>query len=406
VFAAIFGGSLAAFAEEGGLLRALEGAPLLVLGEIDQVESLAHAGHAAVLVVERVLRAEEELKLGDRVELAWEESSHKLAPRLQPQDRLVVAVGPRPSASIWKQRVSDPARREGLRALAASGDGYILRPSSEGLAALEHYLALTQAAREGDAGAVYLARLAASMPARLALEALERLQVGPTQTSELTPAGAEALLATLLRTDADEVVVRTVALVDVARPKALGPLLKRQIEASGENVPIPLIAAQAALKGGLSASLFAELSKSTSEAERLAAAQWAAGPKAKTQLRRHLSTDRSPAVREAALRRLVSLEGAEASDHLILSLGDGAPNVRRVAVESLASFGPPVLPELRRAINRGSSDAGLGAVAAMSLIPGQAARNELEDLAENHNDPAIRAMAGVALQRPLDDHDH
>ncbi len=404
VLAATVGWTTAAFSADGGLLRALEEAPLLVIGEINEVDSLAHAGQVAELVVERVLRGEEDLKLGDRVELAWEESSPKLQPRLQRQDRLVAAAGPRPTASIWKLRVSDPARRARLRTLAAEGEGYVLRPSSEGLSVLEHYLRLTQAARDGDAGSVYLARLAASTPPRLAMQALERLQAQPERAAELPPVGAQALLAALLRTDAEEVVARAIDLVEVARPKALKPLLTRQIAASGESVPIPLIAAQAALSGGLPASLFSEMSRSISEAERLAAAQWAAGPRAKAQLRGRLSTDRSPAVREAALRRLVSLEGAAASDHLVLGLGDVAPNVRRVAVESLASFGPPVLPELRRAVDRGSSDASVAAVAAISLIPGEAALGELQDLADNHSDPAVRAIAGVALQRPLGDH--
>ena len=76
------GGISGASAEERGLLRALESAPLVIVGDVAKAERLAHAGHVAELVVERELRGEEvaPLRMGDRIEIA------------SPQDKAVIAV--------------------------------------------------------------------------------------------------------------------------------------------------------------------------------------------------------------------------------------------------------------------------------------------------------------------------
>ncbi len=381
---------------------------MLIVGEVAEAERLAHAGHAAELVVERQLRGEEgaPLAMGDRIELVWEEPSAKLPGRLRRGERLVVAVEAGPTASIWKQRVPNAERRRRLRSIGARGEGYVRRPGADSLDSLEHYLALTTAARSGEAGTVYLTRLAAAAPPRLALDALERLQADPSRTQEIPPAGAQALLAVLLRSGAEDVVSAAIRLVEVARPPALAPLLAARIGAMGDAVPLPLLAARAALEGGLPDDMTRRMAASASEADRLAAARWAAGPKGASELRVRLTSDRSPAVREAALRRLVSLEGIAATDEAVHGLGDAAPNVRRVAVESLARFGPEVIPDLRRAVDRGSTDASLAAVAAISMIPGEASRRELEDLADNHADPGVRSLAELALHGTLGGHEH
>lgn len=394
----------AAASGESGLLRALETAPLLVVGRVEEVTSLSHMGFAAGFSVERVLRGDDEAaRAGRQIEIAWEELSPNIEPRLRKGTRLIVALGKAPRASIWQQRIPDAARRGALRALDANGLGFLAPGPASVLGLIEHYLALTTRARRGEAGATYLSRFAALAPPRLALDAVERLRSAPDQAQALTPPAAEALLAALMRTDAEAVSARTLRLVEEVRPAALGPVLDAQIQKSGGEARARLLAAQAALQGGLSESLEDAMLASDSEAERLTATRWAAGPKARERLRTMTLHDGSQAVREAALVRLVELEGAAALDVALRGLDDSGPRVRLAAINALASFGPETLNDLRVTIDRGSPEARKAAVVAVSMMEGEEAREELERLAEQHSDPAVRAVARITLGRPLDE---
>ncbi|MBW2243454.1 MAG: HEAT repeat domain-containing protein [Deltaproteobacteria bacterium] len=392
---------------EVGLLRALETASLLVIGQIDEVTPLLHMGYAAHLSVERVLRPQSDASrlAGQSIEFVWEETSPRIRPRLSAGQRVVVALEPGPTASIWKQRIPDPARRAALRSLAAGGQGYLQGASAGMLGALEHYLALTQAARRGEAGATYLSQLAATAPPRLALDAVLRLKHEPKLIEALTPAAGEALIAAMLRSDADSTARMALQLVEEERPAVLLPLLEARIGSLGAKAPVPLLAARAALQDGLPADLEEQLMESGSEEQRKTAVRWATGPEAGERLRHAMLRDRSPAVREAALLRLARLEGSTAASDLLQGFEDREPSVQYAAARALASFGPEVLPDLRRAIDRGSPQGSKAAVVAITLMPGGEARHALEELARDHEDPAVRALARISLGQPLDE-DH
>ncbi len=390
---------------ESGLLRALETASLLVVGEIEEVTPLLHVGYAAHLSVERRLlgKGDASRMKGQSVEFVWEEASARIPPRLSAGQRVVVALEAGPTASIWKQRIPDPTRRAALRSLAANGQGYLQGVSAGALGALEHYLALTQAARRGEAGATYLSQLAAAAPPRLALDAVLRLKDEPKLVASLTPSAGNALIAAMLRSDADATARMALQLVEQERPAVMLPLLEAKIGNSGVDAPAALLAARAALQGGLSGDLEEQLMESGSDEQRTTAARWAKGPEAGGRLRNAMLRDRSPAVREAALLRLAHIEGLTAASDLLQGLEDREPSVQYAAARALASFGAEALPDLRRAIDRGSPQASKAAVVAITLMSDPEARTALEELASDHEDPAVRALARISLGRPLDE---
>lgn len=385
------------------MLRALETAPLLVVGRVEDVTPLLHVGYAAGFAVGRVLRgaSDASLKNGQRIELVWEEPSPQLRPRLGAGQRIVVALDTAPTASIWKQRIPDSARWAALYALAARGQGYLQQASAGTLGILEHYLALSDAARRGEAGATYLSQLAAMAPPRLALDVVERFRSEPALIEALTLPAAQALVATMLRTDAEAVADRALQLVEEERPAVLLPVLEAEIGGKGLAASSRLLAARAALEEGLPEGLEEQLLESGSEQQRVTAVRWATGPQASERLRYAMLRDRSAAVREAALIRLAGIEGAAATADVLQGLEDPESSVQFAAARTMASFGADALPDLRRTIDRGSPSATRAALAAISLMSGEEARTALEDLAENHGDDAVRGMARVILTGSL-----
>lgn len=391
--------------QEIGLLRALETASLLVIGRVGEVTALPHVGYAARFSVERVLRTDGDASqmTGQQIELAWEEPSRGIQPRLSAGQRVVMALEAAPTASIWKQRIPNPERRAALHAIAARGQGYLQGASFATLGALEHYLALTGAARRGEAGANQLSHLAARAPVRLALDAVERLRSQSELIAALTPPAGQALIAALLRVDAEAVTTATLRLIEAERPSVLLSLLDAKIGGMGIEAPWRLLAARAALQEGIPEELAKQLLESGTEEQRVTATRWAAGPRAGERLRSLMLGDRSAAVREAALLRLAGTEGAASSSDILQGLEDSEPSVRYAAARTLAAFGVEVLPDLRRTIDRGSPEASKMAVLAISLMTGSEARNALEQLAVEHADKVVRAIARVSLGRPLDE---
>jgi HEAT repeat protein len=143
-----------------------------------------------------------------------------------------------------------------------------------------------------------------------------------------------------------------------------------------------------------------QLLASSSEPERLAAARYARGPKARARLRVLLRSDPAPAVRAAAVTRLVELDRVGALADAARVLEDPAPEVRSAAVDALARLDPDAIPELQHVIETGSPLAARAAVATLSAM-GPEAHLLLADYADGHPDPAIRALARIAVGAPI-----
>ncbi len=385
-----------------GVLAAIETAPVVVIAEVRDVEPLAHAGYRATLAVERSLHPG--LSPGATVAVAWEEPTPSRPARLAVGRRVLAAAGPLPTASIWRVRVPGAEARASLLGLAGSGEGYVERPSAAELDVIEHALRAGAEARRGDAGVLYLSRLAAVGQARLARDAAVQLGDFSQLGDHLTAPAASAFLDALVRDDLPELREPLLGLIEAHRPEALGPPLRARIAATEPSVPPVLFVALGALEGGLDDSLAVPLLQSGAVEERAAAARQASGPRALELLRERLRGDTEPAVRAAAVTRLVEIDGAAALPEATGALADPAPEVRLAAVRGAARIDPEAVEPLRDVALRGSPDAARAAIAALSLM-GAEAHVLLAEFAVAHPDTAIRTLARIAIGEPVG-HEH
>lgn len=387
------------FAARDGVLAAIEGAPVVVIARVSGVEPLAHAGYRATLAVERSLR-DGAPAVPDTLFVAWEEPAPSLPPRLVSGRRVLAAAGPLPTASIWRERVPDEAARATLLGLAGKGAGYVERPSAAELDVLEHYLLVGPEARAGDAGVLHLSRLCAIAQPRLARDAADRLSGFPSLDEHLTPSAGAAFVEALLRADLPDVREKLLGIVETHRPAALRGPLRARIGPSPESAPPVLLIALGALEGGIDDDLAMKLLRDESVEARTAAARQASGPRSRGLLRDLLRDDPAPAVRAAAVMRLVALDGARALPDATLALEDPSPQVRSAAVEAAARLDPEAVDPLRDVALHGPPDAARAAIAALSLM-GVEAHALLAELAAEHPDAGMRTLSRIAIGQPI-----
>ncbi|MDX1382932.1 MAG: HEAT repeat domain-containing protein, partial [Thermoanaerobaculia bacterium] len=91
---------------------------------------------------------------------------------------------------------------------------------------------------------------------------------------------------------------------------------------------------------------------------------------------------------------------------VLVALDDPEPAVRASAARALAGLGAPVVPALRHVVDSGSPEAAQAAVGALRWTETSEARRELMEIAAGHPDDGVRALARLALGRPLDAEDH
>jgi HEAT repeat protein len=108
-----------------------------------------------------------------------------------------------------------------------------------------------------------------------------------------------------------------------------------------------------------------------------------------------------PAVRSAAITRLVALRGDAAVDTALGTLADPDLGVRAAAAKGLGSLGPSVVPVLRHVVDTGEPEAAQAAVGALRWTMSPEARIQLVEIAETHPDPAIRTLAKLAIGRNI-----
>jgi hypothetical protein len=385
---------------DGDVLVAIAEAPRVVVAEVQGVEALVHAGYRATLDVERSL--EPEVPSPGSLTVAWEEPAPSMPPRLVAGRRILLALAPLPTASIWAARVPDPEARGELLAIAGDGAGYLVRPSMAELDVLEHYRRVGAEARSGDAGVLHLSRLCAVAQPRLAAAATAALDAFPGLADHVTPGAAVALVDALLREDVPAVRDRLLETIGRTRPEALrGPLLAR-LRAAGDAPPAVLYAALGALDGGLADDTALPLLASPAVDTRVAAARHASGPRARSVLRTMLRDDPAPAVRAAAVSRLVTVDGEAALPDATRALEDSAPEVRLAAARASARLDPEAVGPLRDVALHGPADAARAALAALSLM-GEEAHLILAELAAEHPDPGMRTLAGIAVGQPIGD---
>jgi HEAT repeat protein len=87
-------------------------------------------------------------------------------------------------------------------------------------------------------------------------------------------------------------------------------------------------------------------------------------------------------------------------DRVLFALDDPDPAVRAAAIAQIGGLGESAVPELRAVIDGGSVEAARTAVAALRACGNPGAR-ALQEIADDHPDASVRAIAQVALGRPI-----
>jgi hypothetical protein len=385
-----------------GLIETLESTPLAVVGEIRAPERLDAHGYAAEIEVERALVGT--AARGARLAVAWPEPASSRPVRFAAGDRVLVSLQALPQQSIWAERLPDPERRARTLAVAERGDAFLRRPSLGGLRILEHYLALLPEERQGGPGAEYLAQLAEGAELALARAAVRRLDGFRDLDAALEPRSGRRLVAALPRSDADAPLRQ--ALLDLFgrhRPGAVRAALETR---AGADPPDALvIAALGRIDGELEAGRAAPLFEHPDPELRALGARHAPAASAR-RLGALAATDRAPQVRAAAVTRLVELQGEASIDAALVALDDPDPAVRSAAARALGTLGAAVVPALRHVVDSGSPPAAQAAVAALRWTETREAHRELLEIAAGHPDAGVRAVARLAVGRPLDAEGH
>jgi len=391
------------------LVLALERAPVSVVANVEKVRELAGSGRSATLQVESSIVGE--TASGDRLGIAWEELAASRAPRFQPGERVLVALQALPGASVWLARIPDASERAATLAVAMRGDAFLRDPSPGEVLLLQHYLALALPERNGAAGVVYLARLAASAQIPLAADAVARLDARSDLDASLTVDSAGRLVLALMREDATpEFEGALLTLIANHQPSALreqltGMLVRIGLMApDGGGLPPPILyAALARYEGGLSPAQSSDLTLQTRESYRRIGARSASGEQADALLRSLLQRDPAASVRVAAIERLVELRGDAAIASVVGALYDPESAVRVTAAKELGSLGAVAVPELRRVADGNDLDAARSAVAGLMWSGTDEGREALRELSAEHPDDSVRMLADIALGRKTGD---
>jgi hypothetical protein len=378
-------------AEGTALVQTLEAAPLALVGTIEGRSALGERAWRALVRVESVLVGE---PAPGPVPVAWEELASGRPPRFADGDRVLLALEPLPTGSLWRQRIPDPKALLATRGIAQRGTAFLRGPALGTVTLLGHYLALPRALRDGPDGQRHLLALAADAERSLAVSAATRLAEGSGETV-LEPAEAAVALRALARADADAALAGALLRwVERRQPAGLAPALDAAL-AKPEKAPASFVAARGRLGEGIPPDRERALLASASKAQRAAAAQ-VAGPAQADRLADLLRGDPDPEVRSAALERLARLEGAGALDALLDAFDDEDTDVRRQAALHAAAFGAEAVPQLRDAARR-PWPASQSAVLALRFANAPEAREALASLADDHPDERIRTFARLAL---------
>ncbi|MBW2418588.1 MAG: HEAT repeat domain-containing protein [Deltaproteobacteria bacterium] len=383
------------------LIEAAESAPSTIVATVEKAERIDTHGYTAVLRVERSLKGPVEGE--SQLRIAWEELASARTSRFRSGERILVSLERLSGASIWRQRFPDPSVRSALLGVAMKGDAFLRQPGQGTLGLLEHYLALSEADRAGEAGVSYLVDLALIAELPMAEDAASQLATRPQLEAKMGARSGGKLVDAMLRPDASESLGHAiVSLIGSRRLESTRPSLEAMTRRQPPPPPI-VFAALAQLDQGLSPERSAELLEQAPPRYREVVARWASGPDAEAVLTRLARSDPSSAVRAQAVTRLVVLGGKDAVDGAARALSDPDREVRRAALEGLASLGDAAVPTLRQAVSSNDPEAAQAAIAALSICEAASAQAALVEIAATHPDPALRTLADIALGRPIGD---
>jgi hypothetical protein len=377
------------------LLAASETGTATVAGTVGPAVRLDVRGLAAELAVERVLAGT--IPTGSHQRIAWEEISPQRPLRFPEGARLVVALEPLPSGSLWRGRFPEG----GALAVAARGNAFLREPDTATLDALAAYLALESPVRSGAPGASALLALAADGHPSLAAAALSKLDAIQELDARLTGAGRDHYSRLL---------------GDAGRPRslriqALGLAGRRPLRSlrnsiapfatPGSSLEAPALAAIAQIEGGLSKKTVESLLLRSEAAIREVAVRFSREGIGDARLAALMQEDPAPEVRAAAFETLIERRGSAALESALPMLFDPDQRVTRTASLGIASLGSEAVPKLRRLLEQRPFDQPreLAPAAFAMAMAGPEGRRALVEIAASHPDARVRGLAELALGR-------
>jgi hypothetical protein len=378
-------------ADGTSLVQALEEAPLGVVAVLGQPRALESGAWAASASVETTLVG----TAPEGLVVVWEELVPERPVRFRKADRVLLALEPLPGHSLWRKRLPDISAWSYTRRIVDRDRAFVRRPSTGSVSLLVHYLALPTEVRSGPDGRRHLLALAAEAEEPLAVSGARRLGGG----GPLQPGPAGLAIQGLSRPE-PTLVRELLAWVERARPEGLLPVLDRVL--AGEQPAAPaLYTARGMLEGSLPEARVAWLLEQPDSSYREAAVRFSMDPEV---LAYRLRRDEVAAVRGAAALRLAAVEGQAALDPLLGAFGDPDAGVRQRAAGAVASFGTPIVPQLREvALGRPAPERET-AVLSLRRQASPEAIAALETIAEEHPDPTMRAVTRLAIGQPLEAH--
>lgn len=387
----------------GLVLRSAGQAIAIALIEVEQVARIDRNGYRARARVEHALSGP--FAPGARIEIAWEELAMARSPRFRRGERVLVALAPLPTTTLWFNRFPPQLRTSHTLAVAASGEAFAEPLEREDLEGLTSYARLSATELQSLAAARALARLLRARNEQLALAALELIAGDWSrpywQDAVWVESCREALLSTSTQVEVRKALIRWVA--ETGNP-ALTSALEELTQRDPALAPEAYLALEE-LGRPIPSFLFDQWISSGDVEVRLAAVRTQCGEERTDKLRALARNDPAPRVRTAALERLRECEGEKALPILVPSLADPDPGVRLAAAAQLSAVGPKASPAIESFALAGRGEGPLAAVAALEGM-GAAGRPSLERIAREHRDPAVRTLAELALGKPRREHGH
>ncbi len=382
-----------------GIIAEAKRAQAVVAGIVSKVESLDVQGWRGALRVDTALGGD--VRLGDTVTIAWEELSKARQVRFEDGQRVLVVLDALPTQSLWRKRFPVGAESGPVLVVASGGEAFLRQPDGLTLFALQHYLVMSPAARDGTPGVQRLAEIVAGGHPAVASEALTLLEAYP---ADVDP-GAEgtAALLSAARNAGREPTLRVAAL-RFAAGRRLPGTRETALALTEPASPIRAEAYRvlAVLPDGLSPDRVEGLLTDADPAVRAVGVEVDREQAPRERLVTFLRDDPAPIVRLAAGRALLARRGSgDAADtraiaDVIGMLDDSDASVRNGMAESLGALGAVAVGPLAAVVDDGSERAALAAVLGLART-GPQGGVMLASIAESHDNEAVRSFARLAI---------
>jgi hypothetical protein len=374
------------------LMRAVETARATVVGVVREPAPIDRHGWAARLEIERVLAGA--LEPGATVRIAWEELARGRPPRFAADDRVLVALDPRPGGSLWRERFP----KQELLAVGAEGNGFLRAPDAATIARVGAYLHVPEAEREGPTGVAALVHLAVDAAPRVAWGAIGRLRGIRGLATKLAEVD-EARLARALDDPSRELELRS-GVLGLIGERGLHELRPALVSQTRRDSPLEADAwrALAALDGGLAPSRVAVLLESQKAELRTIAVGHARGTPSEANVKALLRRDPDANVRVAAVEAWVAWHGAAVLDDAEPALFDPDPAVRLAAARAIGGLGAPAVPRLAVLVEDRRAGEVVAPMTALSFA-GVAGHEALVRISFEHPDERVRKLAMLILGR-------